>query len=130
MYQFIPQSLVDSTLKLSRIADEGLLRQTQLDIAAALRESGGIPHESERRKQINHLQANGAVKAREIAKVVSYCYAWPIDECEQIAFQLLVMDPWSVIAQEVIDDRIRDLEDAAKDEKAAKTNGKPARRPR
>ena len=40
------------------------------------------------------------------------------------------MDPWSVIAQEVIVDRIRDLEDAAEDEKAAKTNGKPARRPR
>jgi hypothetical protein len=124
---YLPQAIHD----LAAIADEGNLSDLQFAFAEECRKAGGLPHEAERRKLVNHMQANARVKARDIARVASHLFGISRDECERVALDVLLCDPWTTVALNLIEDYRQAAVDQAVETKmkpAPRNNGKPAAR--
>jgi hypothetical protein len=123
----IPHWLPDAIRDLNLIADGGNLKDLQFAFAADCRASGGLPSSDERARQVRHLGAGAVARAREIGGAMSMLFGLPRDECERLARQVLVHDPWSEKALGLI----REYRNLAKPEEkkavAAKVNREFAR---
>ncbi len=89
---------------LAAISDEGQLADLQFAFRQECNAIGGIPHPLEHRRQANHLSSNAAVKARELARVAVQLFGLPLEQCERIARDVLIRDPWTDVALELIAD--------------------------
>lgn len=101
--------MTDETLRraiqdLAAIHAEGRLSDLQLAFAAACREAGGLPSAAERNRQSKVNEAATAVTARELANVAAHFLGLPVAKCRQVALDVLVHDPWAVIALDIIRD--------------------------
>ncbi len=123
--QHIPDYLPKAILDVAAIAGDGRLSELQFAYHDVCRAAGGLPHEGERRKTVNHLEA-GAVVTAEVARVVSHLFGIPRESVEQVAINLLVHRSVDYLALDLIADFRRDI-DPVKEEATAKTNGKPAK---
>jgi hypothetical protein len=119
--------LPEAIHRLSTIADEGNLSDLMFAFSAECRLRGGLPHPAERAQQVQHLNAGDVAKARDIARVASNLFGISRDRAEQIAREVLVRDPWTDIALDLIDDYSSNMTTAEK-AMAAKPKRQPARR--
>jgi hypothetical protein len=92
--------LRSATVDLAAIAREGLLPELRLAFAAACREAGGLP--AERAKCLRAMSAADAVLAGEVASAAADMFGVPLAECQRIAREVLVRDPWSALALDTI----------------------------
>lgn len=118
MYQDNPSWLLRAIRDLAQIANEGQLSDLSFAFAAECRAVGGLPHPDERAKQVRHLNAAVIAQARDIGRVASHLFGIPQGKVEQIARELLLTDPWTVKALDLIDDYMRPSRVATAKDKA------------
>ncbi len=102
MCQTTPNWLTTAIRDLAIIADDGNLSSLQFAFGEDCRAQGGLPAPDTRAKQVRHLNASDIVKAKDIARVASYLFGVPQTRCELLARDLLVSDPWTRAALQLI----------------------------
>jgi hypothetical protein len=101
-----PSWLAAAIADLAAIDANGQLSELLLAFAAECRAQGGstAPDAERRERETSTMRPGAAVRARDVARAAAQLFGLPAAECERIARDVLLRDPWRDIALGLIDE--------------------------
>jgi len=101
-----PAWLSAAMIDLAAIDANGQLSELLLAFTAECRAQGGsaAPGVEHRQRETSTMQPGAVARARDVARAAAQLFGLPAAECERIARDALLRDPWRDIALGLIDE--------------------------